>query len=788
MRLSGSSMGKDIVEPFTVTIWRRWGAHIFFSLFAVCLTSPALARDWSVADNIRIDKVAWSSNLSGNVSAQDTQFIYSTDGKYVAFVIERTRPETNSVQSELEIQRVEALRKFAMGGQSPKAVFKAGRSSKINARAIGGLSWSRFEDRLYFIVLDQAGISHVAVWSPDASAISVLSSHRTNVVSYQEVDQNTLLLYVARRTMLGRDETAPNRITGRDLAHVIDPTYGNHVAERSWIYDSKDMLLLNVDTRKIASLGVQSYPLAGASASPTGRYIAFLEPVIGRWWGSCWELETPDKSAEVYDAGRLAIYDRKNQATIHPLSGPTTFHLSPNAIGVAIKWSPDSSRAIVSGAFGGSACPVPAADAFGAYVVGPEPNPTLLMPLKIQSDGMMPNYIADAGWDDNNHPWLTSWHERLSYYGISQVGAEDLPSQTILFSRREDGTYERAGSRGPADKRFAQPGVLSVCEDSNVLPTICTHDSQGLPRTLLDLSSRVRDADIVPFKLIDWKDKAGNAWTGWLALPEHVSGPFPLLLQTHGAALGHQFLAEGATTSGYPGRAAPGAGFAVLHVIEPRLSGSRIEEPMRVLDGYRAIVDKLAAEGIIDKDRVGLVGWSRTAGYVEYILGHAPAFAGAAVIADGLDYGLWQYQSFQEFASGGVTQQYKALYGGDIASHPQEWLSQAPDLQGAHLETPVRIQIHGLDSILEEWGFYTSARAAHIPVELDYYPNSHLLFRPQDRLYSLSGSLDWFRFWLQGYEDPAPDKADQYRRWEGLCDMQVAQKTGQPTFCVPTKH
>jgi hypothetical protein len=27
------------------------------------------------------------------------------------------------------------------------------------------------------------------------------------------------------------------------------------------------------------------------------------------------------------------------------------------------------------------------------------------------------------------------------------------------------------------------------------------------------------------------------------------------------------------------------------------------------------------------------------------------------------------------------------------------------------------------------------------------------------------GAVDWFRFWLQDYEDPAPVKNEQYARW-----------------------
>jgi hypothetical protein len=38
------------------------------------------------------------------------------------------------------------------------------------------------------------------------------------------------------------------------------------------------------------------------------------------------------------------------------------------------------------------------------------------------------------------------------------------------------------------------------------------------------------------------------------------------------------------------------------------------------------------------------------------------------------------------------------------------------------------------------------------------------------RLVAQTGNVDWFRFWLQGYEDPDPTKQSQYARWRGLRD------------------
>jgi len=79
-------------------------------------------------------------------------------------------------------------------------------------------------------------------------------------------------------------------------------------------------------------------------------------------------------------------------------------------------------------------------------------------------------------------------------------------------------------------------------------------------------------------------------------------------------------------------------------------------------------------------------------------------------------------------------------------------------------------------------------RHLHKPVDLIVLNNNeHVLSNPSARLVSQGGSVDWFRFWLQDYEDPDPSKAEQYRRWENLCDMQVEQNPNQPAFCVRTQ-
>ena len=50
--------------------------------------------------------------------------------------------------------------------------------------------------------------------------------------------------------------------------------------------------------------------------------------------------------------------------------------------------------------------------------------------------------------------------------------------------------------------------------------------------------------------------------------------------------------------------------------------------------------------------------------------------------------------------------------------------------------------------------------------DLYVFPNEpHQKFQPRHKLAVYERNVDWFRFWLQGYEDLDPAKAAQYARW-----------------------
>ncbi len=122
----------------------------------------------------------------------------------------------------------------------------------------------------------------------------------------------------------------------------------------------------------------------------------------------------------------------------------------------------------------------------------------------------------------------------------------------------------------------------------------------------------------------------------------------------------------------------------------------------------------------------------------------------------------------------------EAINGGTpFGNGLEQWTRTAASFQTDKIEVPLRIEaIGGPPSILLEWEIYASLRLQNKPVDLIYLPHGeHILQAPLDRLASQQGNVDWFRFWLQGYKDPNPDKVDQYKRWEQLREMQGYQKT-----------
>jgi hypothetical protein len=344
-----------------------------------------------------------------------------------------------------------------------------------------------------------------------------------------------------------------------------------------------------------------------------------------------------------------------------------------------------------------------------------------------------------------------------------------------------DNESDRSIKGGTENPKEGFPGLAAAVRESpNNPPTLWATDLEtGRSRRIWDPNpglSAFRLGEVSPFQ---WKDKSGYQWLGQLVKPpDYIPGRrYPLVIQTYGFADG--FVSDGLFPTAYAARPLTSVGIAVLQMPRRTDRNATAEEASVQLVGFQAAIAHLDSEGMIDPQKVGIIGFSRTCYHVENALIRDPKLFAAATLADGFDASYVTYL----YSAGNATNIDDDIYGvKPFGAGLEEWMERAPGFNLDKVQTPVRIEAIGLGSILAEWETYGSLLEQGKAVDLIYYPfGDHLLQKPLERMGSQQGNVDWFRFWLKGEEDSDPVKAAQYSRWRELRKLQEQNHSNVPT-------
>lgn len=219
------------------------------------------------------------------------------------------------------------------------------------------------------------------------------------------------------------------------------------------------------------------------------------------------------------------------------------------------------------------------------------------------------------------------------------------------------------------------------------------------------------------------------------------------------------------------------AGFVVLQIAEAsRAITLDSHEGSLVAEGYRSAIERLIFRRIVDEKRVGLIAFSRTGYHAISLLAESPQLLTAIAIADSVQPGY--VQDMLAVNDTEVASQIHALNG----SSPHEggygpWFDTNPMYKLRSTRSAVRIEAIGPVSLTAMWETFAVLRRTDRAVDLIYFPHgSHVLTKPIERVGSQGGTVDWFRFWLQGYEDPDASKTAGYVRWRKLRTMREEQQ------------
>jgi hypothetical protein len=304
--------------------------------------------------------------------------------------------------------------------------------------------------------------------------------------------------------------------------------------------------------------------------------------------------------------------------------------------------------------------------------------------------------------------------------------------------------------------------LVCVTADAERPPRLERIDlASGQRHVLFDPNAALAsDMAKVPVRLLRWMDKRGRWFTGqFYPARRSGAGPAPLFI-TYYSCPG---FVRGGVGDEWPLASLAQAGISALCI--NRRPGYTMDAVARYGEGLAAVesvIDRLSRKGEIDRARVGMGGLSFGGEVTMWTVTHSNILATASVANPVMSpfYYLINSMKGEAFLKG-----LQEMWGlGSPSKTPQRWKALSPALRLDSIRAPILFQ-HSEQEYMYALDYEIPLIREH-RADLYVFPNEpHQKFQPRHKLAVYERNVDWFRFWLQRYEDPDPAKAAQYARW-----------------------
>ena len=630
-------------------------------------------------------------------------------------------------------------------------------SSSSNRPAIKHVKWLT-NDSLIFIGEKERGTAQVYRFNVSTKNLKTLTESPTPVEAFDVSNDGRRLVYEAdspRKWTLDAKEVERHGV----LVSKEDPLnilvcdgladQGDSGANRELFTQT-----LGKNPTKIASTDYmgETLPLA---VSPTGRYallVVYVREIPQSWSAYQDRLLQPylaerRKEGSPSNVNQYMLLDMAS-GQLEPL-----FDAPKSWYNYGAAWAEDESSVIVSGTY----LPLNVADPAEREI---REKHAFVVEVNLRSRKI--TKITDAD---------------LAVERRDQRSGKLILKPAYSWSKSTPQAYEQKGSNWEQvpitdeDLRDQAPIAVTLEEDMNDPPRVFVAEPDGRNKALLfDLNPQFAQIDFGKVEAITWKAGDGHQVEGGLYLPPGYDPGhrYPLVIQTHGFRK-DRFRVNGPWNSAFAGQPLTAEGIVVLQVgnsSDPSGDAGYVntpEESLRQMRAYEGAIDYLDGRGVINRDKVGIMGFSRTVLHVVYTLTHSKYEFAAATLADGFDGGYMGYLLW-----GGSD--YIGVNGGiPTGSGMQSWLQNSAGFNLDKIKVPIRLEYYGRWGALGGWSLYSGLSLLNKPVDFVWLPfGTHLLVRPWDRLASQQGNVEWFKFWLREGEDSADEKKDDYLRWKAL--------------------
>jgi dipeptidyl aminopeptidase/acylaminoacyl peptidase len=703
----------------------------------------------TVADTIQMTRLAGSGYPS--MRPKSGFAVFSPDGKRFAIVVARGNLEKNTNEYSLLVFRTADV----SAGGMPRTLVSF--SSSSNREGIVGLKWSEDNDTIFFLGASAEDPAQLYSVQCSSGEMKKLTSNRTSLVSYALSEEGDRMVFAAERPetdVINEDVLRRGfHVKGEFLPDLIRGQMSSFEPEL-FAKGKGPSPGKPLQTLCPFDSGVNDLFL-----SPDGRYLVVKTDAveIPETWN---EYEAPYllgvfriKLAKGVGARilRYELIDLRTSRSEVLLDSPATYALAD------VLWSPDSKSLLLCGVY----LPLDVEDQ--AELQSRRSN-KFIVEIKLpsrESVKIAKGEMKPIRWDARTN--IVQFQARPN-----ESQEEDAPQP--VYYRKTGETWERLPNP-PAVVSDALPEIFAE-KGLNRPPRVVAVDLKTKRKvTLLDLNPQFAGLQFGNVEEISWKDSTGHPVSGGLYLPpDYIAGKrYPVVIQTHGFD-SHEFIIDGPYMTASAAQPLVSKGIVVLQMNDIFYDSlDTFQETERAMSVYENAVEYLDQKGIIDRSRVGLVGFSRTCLYVKYALTHSSQHFAAAIVADGFDSGYLQYIAYGNVPLNVDPEMESVIGAPPFGEGLLLWLKRSPGFLLDKVQTPLQIQALAPRSLLAEWEWFSGLKRLGKPVDFVYLPKgTHILVKPWDRMVSQEGSVDWFCFWLKSEEDPDPKKTEQYVRWREL--------------------
>jgi hypothetical protein len=739
-------------------------------MFLIGTASPiALAQQakkpFTVADEIGL-------TLFGDLEGGTPEVHFSADGSYFAVWAERGRLDLNCPQDSLRFYDSRAVENFLEHSnerQPPSPRWIVTLSTNKEGRIIDDWRWLGDSSGVAFRERATGGKQRLVLADLREKTLEPLTSAMETIGVFDIRDRQHYVYTVvsaAEREKMQAERQAPMLVgTGHKLSQLLlpdDPRTIRGLSSRGHLW-----AVVGHKRFEIKHAGVALVPEGNLVLSPDGLSVAttLLVPEFPQSWET---LYPPPYASSPY---RLQVGKPVHQyvridlqsGSIGALTDAPTSNDAGWWAGDTPHWSSDGQEILLPGTFLDSKDHKPSRPCVAVVDVTSNTRTCVEMIKGHTETGVEENYHAIR-----NAQFAEGDKHRVI---VSFIDHWDQSIKATEYRRTADGTWQEVAQIKGEPKLEHNGFEVTVEQGFNEPPLLVVKRKQS-SRVIWDPNPQLKTIDLGQASVYKWTDKEGRLWRGGLFKPNNYEPgrSYPLVIQTHGFAEA-EFRPSGVFPTAFAARALAAVGIAVLQVGGGDCPIATLDEGPCAVSGYEAATNQLVSEGLVDPEKIGIIGFSRTCFYVMEALTTGSLRLKAASITDGVMEDYLQYMMFDV----GANEANSMIGAKPFGEGLQQWFRRSPGFNLNKVTAPLLVVGNGPLSLLGMWEPYAGLRYLQKPVDLIMLnTDEHVLTNPVVRMASQGGSVDWFCFWLKDEEDPDPSKAEQYIRWHQLRKLQEA--------------